>query len=88
MPIFLLIMIGAGLYVVYMTACLTYFVIREIHRWLTGWKPPPETMTMHELVVAQAKKGRLTAEERERRFRTIYPRGWVPRARWPVSSDS
>lgn len=84
----ILFLVIGGLYIIMMAVGLTYYFIRATYRWLTGWKPPPQPMTMHELVVAAAKRGRLTAEERERRFRAIYPRGWVVRARWPVSGRS
>lgn len=43
---------------------------------------------LHHIIVEKAKRDRLTAQERERRLRAIYPTPWVPRSRWPVSGRS
>lgn len=77
--------IVTGGYVVFMAVGLSIMGLRALFRRIVYGR---NRGAVRHAIVQKARRDRLTAQERERRIRAIYPIPWTPRARWPVSRRS
>lgn len=69
--------------VAFLAALVWMMLIWFWNRVILGIKPVD--VLRHEKIVNQARRTRLTREEKTRRIRALYPIQYVERQRWPVS---
>lgn len=74
-------LISAG-YIIVMVVGFIFLGLRALFRAIFIRRPKAK---VHKVLVARARRDRLTAIERERRLRAVYPIAWVPRERMKVS---